>query len=261
MDRLSKIGHRLATDQRGITGLETAIVLIAFVVVASVFAFTVLTTGIFTSQEARDASEAAITSGESTLKRVGPFVGGGTCLNNPCSGMNGPIDWSGCPRSNANPPITFDDGSPACGAHAQLIRFRLTPSEDERISFNPAETTITWFDKRPTEANRTQIIPHRGCVNAANPCNPTPIGPTEANLQGSCMGASLWCYRFQPGQTDQILEPGEYVEIFIGGMGGVIHPLEKNTEVMIHVIPRDGAVVRVVGIVPGTMEQVMSFLP
>ena len=94
MDRLSKIGHRLAIDQRGITGLETAIVLIAFVVVASVFAFTVLTTGIFTSQEARDASEAAITSGESTLKRVGPFLGGGTCLNNPCGGSNGPIDWS-----------------------------------------------------------------------------------------------------------------------------------------------------------------------
>lgn len=37
-------GFRL--DQRGITGLETAIVLIAFVVVASVFAFAVLSTGL-----------------------------------------------------------------------------------------------------------------------------------------------------------------------------------------------------------------------
>ena len=39
------------TNQRGITGLETAIILIAFVVVASVFAsvfaFTVLSTGVF----------------------------------------------------------------------------------------------------------------------------------------------------------------------------------------------------------------------
>ena len=33
-------------DERGITGLETAIVLIAFVVVASVFAFAVLSTGL-----------------------------------------------------------------------------------------------------------------------------------------------------------------------------------------------------------------------
>ena len=38
------------TRERGITGLETAIILIAFVVVASVFAFTVLSTGIFSSE-------------------------------------------------------------------------------------------------------------------------------------------------------------------------------------------------------------------
>ena len=37
--------------QEGITGLETSIILIAFVVVASVFAFTVLSTGLFSSDE------------------------------------------------------------------------------------------------------------------------------------------------------------------------------------------------------------------
>jgi flagellin-like protein len=36
--------------QKGITGLGTAIIPIAFVVVASVFAFTVLSTGIFASE-------------------------------------------------------------------------------------------------------------------------------------------------------------------------------------------------------------------
>ena len=40
--------------QRGITGLETAIVLIAFVVVASVFAFAVLTTGLVTSEKSKE---------------------------------------------------------------------------------------------------------------------------------------------------------------------------------------------------------------
>ena len=39
-----------STSERGITGLETAIILIAFVVVASVFAFTVLSMGIFASE-------------------------------------------------------------------------------------------------------------------------------------------------------------------------------------------------------------------
>ena len=37
-------------DERGITGLETAIILIAFVVVASVFAFVVLSTGVFSAE-------------------------------------------------------------------------------------------------------------------------------------------------------------------------------------------------------------------
>ena len=44
--------RKLVREERGITGLETAIVLIAFVVVAAVFAFTVLTTGLFTSEKA-----------------------------------------------------------------------------------------------------------------------------------------------------------------------------------------------------------------
>jgi archaeal flagellin FlaB len=41
--------------QKGITGLETAIVLIAFVMVASVFAYVVLSAGLFSSQKAKEA--------------------------------------------------------------------------------------------------------------------------------------------------------------------------------------------------------------
>ena len=44
---------RLGRDQRGITGLETAIILIAFIVVASVFAYTVLSAGIFSSEKGK----------------------------------------------------------------------------------------------------------------------------------------------------------------------------------------------------------------
>ncbi len=41
----------LRREERGITGLETAIILIAFVVIASIFAYTVLSAGIFSSQK------------------------------------------------------------------------------------------------------------------------------------------------------------------------------------------------------------------
>lgn len=47
-------------NQRGITGLETAIVLIAFVAVASVFAYTVLAAGIFSPAEERGYVESTV---------------------------------------------------------------------------------------------------------------------------------------------------------------------------------------------------------
>ena len=109
-------------DQRGITGLETAIVLIAFVVVASVFAFTVLTTGLFTSEETKKASMAAARSTESTLQRMGAFVSGGPCQPGSgafqCGMQSYMVDWSGCRTTDAAG-FPLDDGS--CQAHPQLF--------------------------------------------------------------------------------------------------------------------------------------------
>ena len=46
--------------EHGITGLETAIILIAFVVVAAVFAFVVLSTGLFSSERGKEAVYAGL---------------------------------------------------------------------------------------------------------------------------------------------------------------------------------------------------------
>ena len=61
-------------DERGITGLETAIILIAFVVVASVFAYTVLSAGIFSSQKAQEAVYTGLQHARSTLEFKGDVV-------------------------------------------------------------------------------------------------------------------------------------------------------------------------------------------
>ncbi len=53
--------------QRGITGLETAIILIAFVVVASVFAFTILSSGVFASERSKQSINAGLQDTRSTL--------------------------------------------------------------------------------------------------------------------------------------------------------------------------------------------------
>ena len=65
----------LRLDQRGVSGLETTIILIAFVTLASVFGFAVLTTGILTSERSRETVTRGleVTSGTLTLK--GTVVG------------------------------------------------------------------------------------------------------------------------------------------------------------------------------------------
>jgi len=57
----------LIRDQRGITGLETAIVLIAFVVVASVFAFAVLSTGLLSSEKSKETVLGGLEETSSTI--------------------------------------------------------------------------------------------------------------------------------------------------------------------------------------------------
>ena len=66
--------RKLVREERGITGLETAIVLIAFVVVAAVFAFTVLTTGLFTSEKAKETAMAGVAATSSTLTVKGSLT-------------------------------------------------------------------------------------------------------------------------------------------------------------------------------------------
>ena len=65
----------LKKDQRGITGLETAIVLVAFVLVASVFAFAVLSTGLVASEKSKETSLESLKEASSTLMVRGRVVG------------------------------------------------------------------------------------------------------------------------------------------------------------------------------------------
>ena len=69
-----KFVKRLRGKQEGITGLETAIILIAFVIVASVFAYVVLSAGLFSSQKTKEAINGGLQSTMSTLEIKGNVV-------------------------------------------------------------------------------------------------------------------------------------------------------------------------------------------
>jgi flagellin FlaB len=63
-----------AADESGITGLETAIILIAFVVVAAVFAFVVLSTGLFSSERGKEAVYAGLAKTRGTMELSSSLV-------------------------------------------------------------------------------------------------------------------------------------------------------------------------------------------
>jgi flagellin FlaB len=71
---LKRLVKTMRRDERGITGLETAIILIAFVVVASVFAYTVLSAGIFSSQKGQEAIHSGLQQARSTIELKGDVI-------------------------------------------------------------------------------------------------------------------------------------------------------------------------------------------
>jgi len=71
---------QLSGDQRGFTGLETAIVLIAFVVVAAVFAFAALALGLFSSDKSKETVRAGMEEALSTVKVHGSVTASATLI-------------------------------------------------------------------------------------------------------------------------------------------------------------------------------------
>ena len=74
MKTLKKLLKNVARREDGITGLETAIILIAFVVVATVFAFVVLTTGIFSAERGKESVFAGLQKARGTAEVRGGVV-------------------------------------------------------------------------------------------------------------------------------------------------------------------------------------------
>ena len=71
---LRKLAARANREEEGITGLETAIILIAFVVVATVFAFVVLTTGVFSAERGKETVFAGLEKARGTMELRGGVV-------------------------------------------------------------------------------------------------------------------------------------------------------------------------------------------
>ena len=72
---------QLTSDDSAFTGLEAAIVLVAFVVVAAVFAYVVLGAGFFTTQKAQETVYKGVEQASSNLQMIGQVYGIASAAN------------------------------------------------------------------------------------------------------------------------------------------------------------------------------------
>ena len=72
---LFKTIRDLTRGEKGMTGLETAIILIAFVTVASVLAYSVLSAGIFSAERGKQTVYSGISQASATLELKGAVIG------------------------------------------------------------------------------------------------------------------------------------------------------------------------------------------
>ena len=72
--KLNTTLKRMHRNERGITGLETAIILIAFVTVAAVLAYSVLSAGIFSAERGSETVYQGLEQAQSTMETKGSVI-------------------------------------------------------------------------------------------------------------------------------------------------------------------------------------------
>ena len=71
------MAYKVTCDENGFTGLEAAITLIAFVIVAAVFSYVVLNMGFFTTQKSQQVTKTGLEQASSSLELAGNIIAHG----------------------------------------------------------------------------------------------------------------------------------------------------------------------------------------
>jgi archaeal flagellin FlaB len=208
----------LKQNQKGITGIETAIILIAFVVVAAVFAYVVLSAGLFSSQKSQEAVYSGIKTTQNTIE-----VKGGIIAVAETAGNNGVISQFSFTLTNA------------IGAGMQDFTPPLATGTDGRCPANsPNKVVISYVDSYQKVDDLFWTLTKIGASGNdylldSNEVFQITVGSTTAGLNGGNLVNSL-----------------------------TTHPLSVNTPFTIEVKPPLGAVLIMERTTPAYIEHVMN---
>jgi flagellin FlaB len=134
---MNKFWKKIRKNEKGITGLETAIILIAFVIVASVFAYVVLSAGLFSSQKAKEAVNAGIQSTMATVEIRGNIIA--RMVSGEVVDISFPV---GVPAAGS--PVDFTPADNVSGNRTQLVIVSYSDAENYLPSVNWTIERLSW---------------------------------------------------------------------------------------------------------------------
>lgn len=183
-------------NESGQTALEAAIILIAFIVVASVFAFAVLSSGSKSTEKGTQAISAGLQSVQSSLEIKGAIIAKGT---------------------------------PGTSVDSLILTLSLVAGGE------------------PMDMNQTArkvVIGYRDAAQVVNALDWT-------------IEADGWLVDNDGGTPDDLLEPGELVEVTIP-LTSLTPVLSENTEFTLEIKPPVGAIINLSRTTPAAIETVME---
>ena len=156
----------LRKDERAFTGLEAAIVLTAFVVVAAVFSYVVLNAGFFTTQTAKSTVHTGVTQATSSVELAGDVIGYGNTAESKLDNVTFYLRLTaGKNPVNINKTIvTFTTSE----KHIVLTK-NYTAHDNSSKSISENEWTFSWIDPLESPADNLLEKCEKVCIKANIP--------------------------------------------------------------------------------------------
>ena len=257
----------IGSDSRGITGLETAIVLIAFVVVSSVFAFAALSTGLFSSDKSKETIRAGLDEASGTLGIRGVVMAKGLVVTNETVIAD---DEAGQTGSLASTPVVDGSQTIADPSGGNMTKVSSSPSAGEyTINLDTGLVTIG-VDADATNdaitADYTAQLIDDIYVQVANSAGggavdltpgETLVTYTDADQSLTLATADMTVTALGNADTDKLVEVGEMYEIKLSNLvGQLTTDLPKDKAFTLEIKPPVGAVYHVERRSPVVLEKV-----
>ncbi len=216
------MARRMRMNRKGLTGIETAIIVIAFVIAASVFAFAVLNMGLLTTAKAQDAIVSGVGQAQSSLKITTVYA------------------------------YSDEEGSSAkCKGVAVLVQ----PSGTANVDFTPSKVAISYKNAQVAlpdvyEGNATALFINKTGF-LASPYNGD-LATLLNEVTDKCVVIEI------QGDGDMLLEQGEVFAVYLHlaniSNDAILNVYDHFTT---EIIPGQGSKLTITGTMPASILPVM----